>query len=57
CPAVTSFMEFPIVSSGDYAGGSPGADRVISSANNGTYCAVVTHTGASGNEFVSCGGD
>ncbi|KAJ7495428.1 hypothetical protein FB451DRAFT_1387458 [Mycena latifolia] len=39
------------------SGGSPGADRVIFNTA-GTYCAVVTHTGASEtNGFVSCEGD
>ncbi|KAF8920840.1 Ribonuclease/ribotoxin [Mucidula mucida] len=58
CPSSeqSSMFEYPILSSGTYSGGSPGADRVIFSSR-GTYCAVVTHTGASGNNFVSCAGD
>ncbi|THU78729.1 Ribonuclease/ribotoxin [Dendrothele bispora CBS 962.96] len=56
CSGETRFNEFPILTSGTYNGGSPGADRVVFS-NDGTYCAVVTHTGASGNDFVSCRGD
>ncbi|KAJ7597681.1 Ribonuclease/ribotoxin, partial [Mycena floridula] len=57
CTGKTSFMEYPILSSGAYSGGSPGADRVVFSSDDGTYCAVVTHTGASGNDFVACSGD
>ncbi|CEJ61564.1 Putative Guanyl-specific ribonuclease T1 [Penicillium brasilianum] len=49
-----TYYEFPILSDGDvYDGGSPGADRVI--FNTGDQLAgVITHTGASGNNFVSC---
>ncbi|THU91375.1 Ribonuclease/ribotoxin [Dendrothele bispora CBS 962.96] len=56
CTGETDFNEFPILKSGAYTGGSPGADRVVFS-DNGVYCAVITHTGASGNNFVSCDGD
>ncbi|KAF5341478.1 hypothetical protein D9758_013950 [Tetrapyrgos nigripes] len=57
CSGETDYNEYPIMSDGDaYDGDSPGADRVIFS-DNGVYCAVVTHTGASGNDFVSCEGD
>ncbi|KIY70262.1 ribonuclease-domain-containing protein [Cylindrobasidium torrendii FP15055 ss-10] len=56
CSGESSYQEWPILKSGTYSGGSPGADRVIFSSN-GVYCAVVTHTGASGNNFVSCSGD
>ncbi|KAL1688999.1 Ribonuclease/ribotoxin [Schizophyllum commune] len=56
CSGDSDYSEFPILKSGDYDGDSPGADRVIF-ADNGDYCAVVTHTGASGNNFVSCEGD
>ncbi|TRM59537.1 Ribonuclease/ribotoxin [Schizophyllum amplum] len=57
CTGESDYNEFPILSSGSlYTGSSPGADRVIFS-DNGVYCAVVTHTGASGNNFVSCSGD
>ncbi|KAF2155385.1 ribonuclease-domain-containing protein [Myriangium duriaei CBS 260.36] len=48
------YQEFPILSSGNlYTGGSPGADRVIFNTN-GEYAGVITHTGASGNDFVAC---
>ncbi|KAK7038382.1 Ribonuclease/ribotoxin [Favolaschia claudopus] len=58
CSGSTSFMEYPILSGGaTYTGGSPGADRVVFNTA-GTYCAVITHTGASStNGFVSCKGD
>ncbi|KAK0194448.1 guanyl-specific ribonuclease C2 [Armillaria mellea] len=50
------YYEFPIRPSGSYTGGSPGADRVVFD-NSGTYCAVMTHTGASTtNGFVACKG-
>ncbi|KAJ7765978.1 guanyl-specific ribonuclease C2 [Mycena olivaceomarginata] len=54
----SSFLEYPILSGGAaYAGGSPGADRVVFNTA-GTYCAVITHTGAaSTNGFVFCAGD
>ncbi|KAJ5110464.1 Guanine-specific ribonuclease N1/T1 [Penicillium argentinense] len=49
-----TYYEFPILSSGEvYDGGSPGADRVI--FNTGDQLAgVITHTGASGDNFVAC---
>ncbi|KAH8832413.1 guanyl-specific ribonuclease C2 [Flagelloscypha sp. PMI_526] len=57
CSGESAYNEWPILKSGTYSGGSPGADRVIFS-DNGIYCAVVTHTGASStNGFVSCKGD
>ncbi|KAH8669729.1 guanyl-specific ribonuclease F1 [Tricladium varicosporioides] len=50
------YKEFPILASGAlYTGGSPGADRVIIN----TACkqaGTITHTGASGNNFVACSG-
>ncbi|KAK0223897.1 guanyl-specific ribonuclease C2 [Armillaria fumosa] len=50
------YNEFPILPSGLYTGASPGADRVVFD-NSGTYCAVMTHTGASTpNGFVACKG-
>ncbi|KAJ6462456.1 guanyl-specific ribonuclease C2 [Mycena sanguinolenta] len=51
----STWMEYPILAGGKtYTGGSPGADRVIFNTA-GTYCAVVTHTGASSEDgFVSC---
>ncbi|KAL4796823.1 Ribonuclease/ribotoxin [Aspergillus venezuelensis] len=49
-----TYYEFPILSSGSiYSGGSPGADRVIFN-EDGQTAGVITHTGASGNNFVSC---
>ncbi|KAF7327098.1 Guanyl-specific ribonuclease C2 [Mycena kentingensis (nom. inval.)] len=50
-----AWFEWPILTGGTtYSGGSPGADRVIFNTA-GTYCAVVTHTGApTTNGFVSC---
>lgn len=49
-----TYYEFPILSSGSvYSGGSPGADRVIFNTNN-QLAGVITHTGASGNNFVAC---
>ncbi|KAB8252817.1 amino acid permease-domain-containing protein [Aspergillus flavus] len=48
------YYEWPILSSGDvYSGGSPGADRVVFNENN-QLAGVITHTGASGNNFVEC---
>ncbi|KIK54474.1 hypothetical protein GYMLUDRAFT_231883 [Collybiopsis luxurians FD-317 M1] len=50
------YNEFPILESGLYTGQDPSTDRVVF-ADDGTYCAVVTHTGASGDDFVACDGD
>ncbi|KAF7592137.1 hypothetical protein BBP40_000624 [Aspergillus hancockii] len=48
------WYEWPILSSGKiYSGGSPGADRVVFNGNN-QLAGVITHTGASGNNFVAC---
>ncbi|KAF7161027.1 hypothetical protein CNMCM5623_006704 [Aspergillus felis] len=48
------WYEWPILSSGAiYNGGSPGADRVIFNSND-ELAGVITHTGASGNNFVAC---
>ncbi|KZV68482.1 guanyl-specific ribonuclease T1 precursor [Peniophora sp. CONT] len=53
----SSWYEYPILKSGLYSGGSPGADRVIFNTG-GTYCAVVTHTDAGGDDaFTSCKND
>ncbi|KAL2870284.1 extracellular guanyl-specific ribonuclease RntA [Aspergillus lucknowensis] len=53
-PVPPTYYEFPIMSSGDiYSGGSPGADRVVFN-EDGDLAGVITHTGASGNDFVSC---
>lgn len=50
----STYYEYPIVSGSIYTGGSPGADRVIYD-NNGSFCACLTHTGASTtNGFVEC---
>ncbi|MCJ1445764.1 MAG: hypothetical protein MMC23_006269 [Stictis urceolatum] len=48
------WYEFPILSSYKvYTGGSPGADRVIFTKSC-AFQAVITHTGASGDDFVAC---
>lgn len=53
-PVDGTYYEFPILKSGKtYTGGSPGADRVIFNDNE-ELAGVITHTGASGNNFVSC---
>ncbi|KAI1143545.1 ribonuclease-domain-containing protein [Hypoxylon sp. FL0543] len=50
------YLEFPLLSSGSvYTGGSPGPDRVVIN----TSCKLageITHTGASGNDFIGCSG-
>ncbi|QPG98411.1 hypothetical protein C2857_007582 [Epichloe festucae Fl1] len=50
------YNEFPVLKSGKvYGGGSPGPDRVI--ITDGCQLAgVITHSGASGNNFVGCSG-
>ncbi|KAK3685310.1 Ribonuclease/ribotoxin [Podospora appendiculata] len=53
-PTAAPWYEFPILSShAVYTGGSPGADRVIFDSN-GALDKLITHTGASGNNFVAC---
>lgn len=53
-PTASPWYEFPILSSYNvYTGGSPGPDRVIFD-NNGAVDSLITHTGASGNNFVGC---
>ncbi|KAI1107183.1 ribonuclease-domain-containing protein [Jackrogersella minutella] len=53
-PGAAPYYEFPILSSFDvYTGGSPGADRVVFNGD-GTYQGAITHTGASGDNFVEC---
>ncbi|KAK7694995.1 hypothetical protein QCA50_002183 [Cerrena zonata] len=47
------FFEYPIKSGSVYTGGSPGANRVIYD-EDGDFCACLTHTGASGNDFLEC---
>ncbi|KAK0369098.1 guanyl-specific ribonuclease N1 [Colletotrichum limetticola] len=52
------YQEFPIITSGNYSGRAPGADRVVfDPAYRGScvYVGAMTHTGAaSRNGFVSC---
>lgn len=56
-PVSGNWYEFPILSSGKvYDGGSPGADRVIFN-EQGQLAGLITHTGASGDDFVACDGD
>lgn len=53
-PTSAPWYEFPILSSYEvYTGGSPGADRVIFD-KSGTFDSLITHTGASGDDFVAC---
>ncbi|KAA8650250.1 hypothetical protein EYZ11_003847 [Aspergillus tanneri] len=53
-PVSGTYQEWPILSSGDvYNGGSPGADRVVFNTKN-ELAGLITHTGASGNNFVQC---
>lgn len=53
-PSSGPYYEFPILSSYKvYTGGSPGPDRVIFTGDC-TYEGVITHTGASGNDFLQC---
>ncbi|KAF1958513.1 guanyl-specific ribonuclease F1 [Byssothecium circinans] len=48
------YQEFPILSSGSlYSGGSPGPDRVVINTSC-RQAGAITHTGASGNNFVMC---
>ncbi|OCK93132.1 putative extracellular guanyl-specific ribonuclease T1 [Cenococcum geophilum 1.58] len=49
------YLEFPILESGVYSGGSPGADRIVFNTNC-ELAGEITHTGASGNDFVGCSG-
>ncbi|NRK12214.1 hypothetical protein F3B08_24285, partial [Salmonella enterica subsp. enterica serovar Typhi] len=56
-PDAGPYYEFPILADEEvYTGGSPGADRVIFTGD-GTYEGVITHTGASGNDFLQCTAD
>ncbi|KAJ5198608.1 uncharacterized protein N7498_007725 [Penicillium cinerascens] len=53
-PVSGTYYEFPILRDGYvYDGGSPGADRVIFNDND-QLAGVITHTGARGDDFVSC---
>jgi len=55
-PVDGPYQEFPLLSSGSvYTGGSPGADRVIFTTS-GELAGEITHTGASGDDFVGCSG-
>ncbi|KAI0673372.1 ribonuclease T1 [Trametes maxima] len=47
------FFEFPLKHNSVYTGGSPGADRVIFD-EDGDFCACLTHSGTSGNDFLEC---
>ncbi|KAL1859143.1 hypothetical protein Plec18170_002258 [Paecilomyces lecythidis] len=56
-PVDGPYYEFPILSSYEvYSGGSPGADRVVFNGNN-QLAGLITHTGASGDDFVQCTSD
>ncbi|KAG4429138.1 hypothetical protein IFR05_015381 [Cadophora sp. M221] len=54
-PVSGPYQEFPLKKGGAYTGGSPGADRCIINTS-GAYAGAITHTGASGNNFVGCSG-
>jgi len=55
-PVAGPYQEFPILASHElYTGGSPGADRVIINTS-GQQAGAITHTGASGDNFVGCSG-
>ncbi|CAG8954381.1 hypothetical protein HYFRA_00006007 [Hymenoscyphus fraxineus] len=50
------YQEFPMLASKQvYTGGSPGPDRVVINTS-GRLAGAITHTGASGNNFVGCTG-
>ncbi|KZT30751.1 ribonuclease T1 [Neolentinus lepideus HHB14362 ss-1] len=48
-----TFYEYPLERHSTYDGGSPGADRVIYN-DDGDFCACLTHTGASNDDFKEC---
>ncbi|KAK7937764.1 Ribonuclease/ribotoxin [Apiospora aurea] len=53
-PSSAPWYEFPILASAKiYTGGAPGADRVIFDGK-GKLDSLITHSGAKGNNFVSC---
>ncbi|KAI6812000.1 Guanyl-specific ribonuclease [Hortaea werneckii] len=54
-PVDGTYYEFPILESGQFTCQSPGADRVVFTADC-QYAGAITHTGASGNNFVGCSG-
>ncbi|KAH9944182.1 ribonuclease T1 [Epithele typhae] len=47
------FFEYPLEQDNVYTGGSPGADRVIYDEDS-NFCACLTHTGASNDDFLEC---
>ncbi|CAG8978389.1 hypothetical protein HYALB_00009974 [Hymenoscyphus albidus] len=50
------YQGFPLLASKQvYTGGSPGPDRVIINTS-GKLAGAITHTSASGNDFVGCTG-
>jgi hypothetical protein len=50
------YYEFPLMADGSvYDGGEPGADRVVINSDC-TIAGEITHTGASGDDFVACSG-
>lgn len=53
-PVTGPYYEFPILRTFEvYTGGSPGPDRVIFNDYD-EYAGLITHQGASGNEFEEC---
>ncbi|KAK1762725.1 Ribonuclease/ribotoxin [Phialemonium atrogriseum] len=53
-PTSAPWYEFPILSSYKvFTSGSPGADRVVFDSK-GKFDALITHNGATGNNFVAC---
>ncbi|KAI9737595.1 MAG: hypothetical protein M1818_005599 [Claussenomyces sp. TS43310] len=54
-PVSGPYQEFPLVKGSTYSGGSPGADRCVINTD-GDYAGAITHTGASGDDFVGCSG-
>ncbi|KAJ6556261.1 Ribonuclease/ribotoxin [Mycena capillaripes] len=55
CRVSGRVYEYPLKAGAGFTGGDPGPDRVVFAAA-GSYCGVVTHTGAAGNNFISCRG-
>ncbi len=53
-PVPAPYYEFPILNDYEvYSGGSPGADRVVFNSD-GDLAGLITHTGASGDDFLEC---
>ncbi|KAG8751499.1 hypothetical protein FRC11_009317 [Ceratobasidium sp. 423] len=51
------YYEFPLFRSSVYTGGDPSYNRVVIgsvSGSNAAFCDVITHYGASGNNFLQC---